>query len=293
MAPRKRLTPIHFFSHGSPMMLIETTESSEYWRRCGEEALASNIKGIIIMSAHWTNHTPNTISIATNPDPKLLPIPFVPPTTLTESPLTPDLPTATRCAHLLRTAGIAIHQDSTYNWIHDTYQILLKMFPPLLKGGDSGASCPPVTVLSTNAHFDPYFHLRIGITLRPLRHENYLLIGTGGAVHNLYRNRWGPMLRYQDTLAMETPPEPWALEFRTAVEDALTKTSGPRLRRAVTRLMKHPLYREAHATDEHFMPAVFVAGAAGDWEDEDAQAVMGAETWELTNMCNSQFTVGC
>ncbi|RAL07224.1 DODA-type extradiol aromatic ring-opening family dioxygenase, partial [Aspergillus homomorphus CBS 101889] len=283
--------PTHFFSHGSPMMLTQTTESSEYWRRCGEEALANGVKGIIIMSAHWTNHTANTISIATNPSPQIVPIPFAPIPTTDPDPetqrLTPDLATATRCSSLLRANGVNVHADPTYNWIHDTYQILLNMFP------STTTRAPPVTVLSTNAHFNPYFHLQIGIALRPLRAENYLLIGTGGAVHNLYRNRWGPMLRgNRDTLAMETPPEVWALEFRTAVEDALTKNSGPRLRRAVARLMKHPLYREAHATDEHFMPAVFVAGAAGDWEDEGAEGVLGAETWELTNMCNSQFTVG-
>lgn len=56
------------------------------------------------------------------------------------------------------------------------------------------------------------------------------------------------------------------------------------------------------------MAACFVAGAAGAWEDEDLEgATLGAgtvstalplptnrcvETWELENMCNSQFTVG-
>lgn len=41
------------------------------------------------------------------------------------------------------------------------------------------------------------------------------------------------------------------------------------------------------------MAACFVAGAAGDWEDEQEEAGrLGAETWELTNMANSQFTLG-
>jgi hypothetical protein len=56
--------------------------------------------------------------------------------------------------------------------------------------------------------------------------------------------------------------------------------------------MKHPRFRDAHATDDHFMAALFVAGAAGDEEDADAEGVLGAESWELTNMCNSQFTFG-
>ena len=45
--------------------------------------------------------------------------------------------------------------------------------------------------------------------------------------------------------------------------------------------MKHPQYREAHATDDHFMSAMFVAGAAGDEEDEGSTGVLKAEDWEL------------
>jgi hypothetical protein len=45
--------------------------------------------------------------------------------------------------------------------------------------------------------------------------------------------------------------------------------------------MKHPQYRDAHATDDHFMSAMFVAGAAGDQEDEGAYGRLCAEDWEL------------
>ncbi len=82
------------------------------------------------------------------------------------------------------------------------------------------------------------------------------------------------------------------MDFRQATEDAITKNSGPRLRKAIVRSMKHPQDRDAQATDDHFMPAVFCAGAAGDFEDVGSRNVLGAETWELTSMCNSQFTMG-
>ncbi|KAL1856777.1 hypothetical protein Plec18170_003749 [Paecilomyces lecythidis] len=143
-----------------------------------------------------------------------------------------------------------------------------------------------------NARYDPHYHVKIGATLRPLRKENYLIIGSGGAVHNLYRNVWKPMVLYRDSLGQETPPGLWALDFRQATEDAITRNSGPKLRRAMIRLMRHPQYRAAQATDDHFMPALFCAGAAGDWEDSGTTNILGAETWELTNMCNSQYTLG-
>lgn len=163
--------------------------------------------------------------------------------------------------------------------------VLIRMFP-------DDSKCPPTTIISMNARYDPHYHIKVGATVRRLRKEGYLIIGSGGAVHNLYRNRWTPMLLYRDSLGQESAPEPSMLDFRQATEDAFTNNSGPRLRRAIARLMGHPEYRDAHGTDDHFIPACFVAGAAGDWEDEGSVNVLAAETWELTNMCNSQYTMG-
>ncbi|SMQ51374.1 unnamed protein product [Zymoseptoria tritici ST99CH_3D7] len=278
------LTPVHFFSHGSTMMLGEESTSATYWKGCGDAALANNIKGVIMMGAHWDSTGENSIEVATNPTPAKSPVAYVHPSKYVDYRLTPDLPTASRVIDLLNTAGFNAKGNSTFDWIHDTYLILIRMFP---------AGCPPTTIISMNARFDPHLHMRVGSAVRSLREEGYLLIGTGGAVHNLYRNRWGPMLKYRDSFAQETPPEGWALEFRQSVEDCFRNCKGPALRRAVTRLMKHPMFRDAHATDDHFMAACFVAGAAGDWEDEkEMEGRLGAETWELTNMCNSQFTIG-
>jgi len=91
---------------------------------------------------------------------------------------------------------------------------------------------------------------------------------------------------------MESPPDTVMLNFRQEFEDAITKSSGPELRRSLSMLMKLPEYRDAHATDDHFMAALFVAGLCGAYEDVGLPAQMGAEDWELRNMCNSQFTLG-
>ncbi|KAK4119834.1 LigB subunit of an aromatic-ring-opening dioxygenase LigAB [Parathielavia appendiculata] len=279
MAP---LTPVYFFSHGSTMMLGEESESATYWKKAGDEALANNIKGVIMMGAHWGAQG-DEIHVATNHAPTKSPVAYVHPSKYVDYKLNPDLKTAERCINLLQSAGFHASGDATFDWIHDTYLILIRMFP---------SGCPPTTLISTNERYDPHFHVKVGAALRPLRAENYLLIGSGGAVHNLYRNHWTPMLRFSDNFAQERPPETWALEFRQAVEDVCRNNTGPALRRAMTRLMKHPLYRDAHATDDHFMAALFVAGAVGDEEDEGVRGELAAETWELTNMCNSQFVWG-
>lgn len=209
---------------------------------------------------------------------------------------------AARCVSLLQKSGFKAKLNEKFDWIHDTYLILIRMFPN---------GCPPTTIVSMNARYDPHYHVKVGSALRELRREDVLFIGTGGAVHNLYRNNWYQMLRHRgkshpsstylftkkplpspDNFAMELPPDPQMLEFRQEFEDAIIKNSGPNLRRAMTLLMKHPRYRDAHATDDHFMPAMFVAGLCGSFEDIGTVAELGAEDWELRNMCNSQFTLG-
>lgn len=117
---------------------------------------------------------------------------------------------------MLRSAGYDASGNDKFNWIHDVYLVPIHMFPK---------ACPTTTLISLNARYDPHYHMKAGSTVRELRIENYLLIGTGGAVHNLYQNRWVPMLCFRDNFAQDLPLESWALEFRQAVEDAINKNS--------------------------------------------------------------------
>lgn len=288
------LTPVHFFSHGSTAMLGEESKSADYWKACGDAALANGVKHVIIMGAHWAA-TGDSIQVATNPSPTKAPIGGVHPRKYVDYELVPDLDMADRVISMLRSHGFNCTGNPSFQWIHDVYLVLIRAFP----GG-----CPPTTIISMNARFDPHYHVRVGAALRPLRAADHqggkvLFIGSGGAVHNLYRNVWTPLLRYADNFAMETPPGEWALGFRQEFEDAMMTGSrtkdgccGPALRRSLTALMKVPIYRDAHATDDHFMSAMFVAGLVGHVEDQGTAVELGAEDWELTNMCNSQYTLG-
>ncbi|KAF4882340.1 4,5-DOPA dioxygenase extradiol [Colletotrichum fructicola] len=272
-------------------MLGEESKSADYWKECGDAALANGIEHIIIMAslsvvavgAHWAA-TGDEIQVATNPNPTKAPIGGVHPRKYVDYKLIPDLGMALRVIDTLRKEGFNCNPNPDFQWIHDVYLLLIRAFPN---------GCPPTTIISMNARFDPHYHMRVGASLRYLRREkNVLFIGSGGAVHNLYRNVWKPLLRYADNFAMETPPGNWALDFRQEFEDCVTKNSGPALRKAMAMLMKLPIYRDAHATDDHFMSAMFVAGLVGSDEDCGSPVVLGAEDWELTNMCNSQYTWG-
>lgn len=43
------LPPVHFFSHGTTMILGEQSIIADYWKKCGDEALAHGVKGVVIM----------------------------------------------------------------------------------------------------------------------------------------------------------------------------------------------------------------------------------------------------
>lgn len=113
--------------------------------------------------------------------------------------------------------------------------------------------CPLTTIISMNVYFDPHYHMRVGAAIRSLREQRYLVIGTGGAVHNLYWNHWVLMVEHRDNFAYVVPLKTPLREFRQSIEDVVTSNRGPALRRDVTRLMKHPRYRDAYGTDDDFM----------------------------------------
>lgn len=220
-----------------------------------------------------------------NPKPWKDPIGGVHPRKYYDYKLVPDLPMSSRVIKLLQEAGFNCTGNKTCAWIHDVYTLLIKMFP--------NNTMPPATIISTNARFDPHYHTRLGMALRHLREEpNVLILGTGGATHNLYRNVWGPMLWYNDNFAMPEAPANWALNFRQEMEDAIMKNSGPTLKRAVASLMKLPDFRDAHGTDDHFIALCFVAGLVSHEDDIGTPVKLAATDWELVNMCNDQYTWG-
>ncbi|KAI1617008.1 catalytic LigB subunit of aromatic ring-opening dioxygenase [Exophiala viscosa] len=300
------LPPVLALSHGTPMLTGEKSHIRDYWRRQGDKALEYGVKGVIIVvcidiahdmenfrnrkltrqleqGAHW-NAEGRKVKIATNPSPQKEKLGYVKNSEYSDFKPHPDLKTAERCLQMLQAAGFEVEADPKFNWLIDTFPMLLRMFPD---------RCPPVTIISQNSHYDPYFHVEIGRTLRPLRKEGYLFIGSGGGVHNLYRVDWSGMLLWRDNWAQRAPPSGPHLEFRQALEDVICKNGGgPDLKRAIVRLIKHPYYRVAHGTDEHFLPFCFVAGLVGEEEDRGEKGVLACEVWELGQQAETQFSIG-
>jgi aromatic ring-opening dioxygenase catalytic subunit (LigB family) len=216
-----------------------------------------------------------------NPKPSFMPLANVHRDRWADWKPNPDLETGRRAIQMLRNAKFEVEEDSEFEWMIDSFPVIIGMF---------GDKSPPVTIISQNSYWDPFYHIRIGSALSSLRRERYLIIGSGGGTHNLYRAEWKFMLQYKDNFAMEKPPDGDSIEFRQSLEDVICKNGGgPELRRGLARLMKHPYFREAHGTDEHFVSACFVAGAIGEPEDRVSKGILGAEAWELVSSFTSPF----
>ncbi|KAH0288231.1 extradiol ring-cleavage dioxygenase class iii protein-like protein subunit B [Aureobasidium namibiae CBS 147.97] len=293
--------PVYFLSHGTAFLLQNDSRVRDYWRKIGQNALANGCKGVIMMvlafyrlrnelrayieqAAHWNVTGDNQIKVAMKPQPGMMPLTNAHPDIWKNFKPNTDLKTGQRVIEMLNQAGIEAEGDDQFDWMIDSEIALVGMF---------GDKCPPTVIISQNSYWDPWFHARIGTAVRSLRQEGYLIIGSGGGTHNLYRTEWHYALKYRDVFAMESPPDSTNLEFRQALQDVICKTGGgPELKRGLCRLMKHPYFRDAHGTDEHYVSACFVAGAIGEPEDRGAKGVLGAEVWELRSQCESQFSIG-
>lgn len=51
-----KMAPVHFFSHGSTMMLGEEHSSAKYWEKMGDLALANGLEHVVMMVSKLQYH---------------------------------------------------------------------------------------------------------------------------------------------------------------------------------------------------------------------------------------------
>lgn len=227
--------PMLFVGHGSPMNAIEDNVWSRGFKALGEQL--PKPRAILCVSAHWYgagtrvtgNERPETIHDFSGFPEELQRVHY---------PAPGDVALTRRVNALLPGASVALD----WGLDHGTWSVLRHLRP--------AADCP-VLQLSIDAALPGAQHLELGKALAPLRDEGVLLLGSGNLVHNL-RDAFGRLKRGN----VETPD--WARGFDADAERALLQHDGAYLSRAHT----GERGRDAHPTPEHYLPILYVAGAA-------------------------------
>jgi 4,5-DOPA dioxygenase extradiol len=230
--------PTIFFGHGSPLATLGG-RYVEAWR-----ALAGGLpqpKAVLMVSAHWyiddlavtAMAAPRTIHDFYGFPEELYQIQY-------PAPGSPWL--AERVADLL--APLSVTQDQDWGLDHGTWSVLRHLIPN---------ADVPVVQLSIDRARPPAFHFELGERLRVLRDEGVLVAGSGDVVHNLRAARF----------ADDAAPYDWAVRFNAFVKSAIA--SGRR-----QELVDYAaLGRDAELaipTPEHYLPLLYVLGAAFDDE---------------------------
>jgi aromatic ring-opening dioxygenase catalytic subunit (LigB family) len=196
-------------------------------------------KALLVVSAHWEEATP-TLMTAPHPPMFYDYYGFPPETYKITWPAPGDPLLAARVQKLLEHAGFASATDSQRGFDHGTFVPLKLTYPD--------AQIPTVQ-LSLKRGLDPAEHVAIGRALASLRDEGVFIIGSGMSYHNMrgFGNPTaGPASEAFDGWLRETIAlEPAARDARLA---AWTHAPAARL---------------VHPREEHLLPLMVIAGAAG------------------------------
>ncbi|HEY6078101.1 MAG TPA: class III extradiol ring-cleavage dioxygenase [Polyangiaceae bacterium] len=245
MTQAQRL-PVVFVPHGGgpwPFVRIGIGDEAE------QASLARYLKSVrnlpptppsalLVISAHWEEPRPTVMNGAAPP--LLYDYYGFPPESYQLSwPAPGDPGLASRVRELLGQAGFETGSNAERGYDHGTFVPLKLTYPD--------ADVPTVQ-LSLKAGLDPREHLAMGRALAPLRDEGVFIVGSGMSYHNLraFGAQGRPAASAFDAWLRESVPlEPKQRDARLA------------------EWQKAPAARAAHPREEHLLPLMVVAGAAG------------------------------
>lgn len=238
--------PTAFVPHGGgpwPVLPLrgsdptETRALADYMRSIGQ---VPRPRALLVVSAHWEART---VTVNTNPSPGMLydygGFPKQAYALRWPAPGAPDV--AEEVRELLASAGIDTRTNATRGYDHGTFIPLMLAFPE---------ADIPVVQLSLKQGLDPAQHLAIGRALAPLRDRGVYILGSGNSFHNL-RAFFG-----RDPRAVLA-----ADRFDAWLAEAV---ASPDRDERLARWLEAPDARFCHPREEHLIPLMVVAGAAGE-----------------------------
>ena len=246
--------PALFISHGAPTFALEPGLLGPRLTDIGEGL--ADATAIVVVSPHWQTGgirvtgaaMPGTIHDFGGFPPALYTLSY-------PSPGSPGL--ACETASLLIDAGFVAIVDPERGYDHGAWVPLRHLRPE---------ADVPVIQVSMPHNLDTAGALRLGKALAPLRGRGVVIVGSGSLTHNLYEVR-----RSGENAAYASEFAAWS---RKAVLDGNTDALRDYRRLAPSAIRAHP-------TEEHYLPLLVAAGAAG----EDAPTVIdGGITYGVLSM---------
>jgi len=241
-ASQAKRTPALFVSHGAPTLAVEDGAAHRFLAGLGGRL--GTPKAILVVSAHFEASVP-TVTSARQPEtihdfggfPAELYRLIYP------APGSPAL--AASVAELLGEAGRPARTDPSRGLDHGAWVPLMLMYP------DADV---PVVQLSIDARRGAGYHYALGELLRPLRDQGVLIMGSGGATHNL-----SLFLGAQH----DDPPPDWVRAFSDWVAEAIAEDRREDL---IDYRSQGPYAVDNHPSEEHFLPLLTALGAAAPGE---------------------------
>lgn len=229
--------PTLFVSHGAPTLVIDDSPARRFLEGYGN--VLGKPRAILVLSAHFdapvatvtAGASPRTIHDFWGFPQALYDITY-------PAPGEPTL--AHRVTELLSAAGVPARLDEERGLDHGAWVPLYLMYP------DADV---PVIQLSIDARQGPDYHIRLGELLRPLRMSGVLIVGSGGATHNLSFALRAPH---------DDPAPDWVTAFREWLADAVTDDRRDEL---VRYRSSAPDAVRNHPTEEHFLPLLCAMGS--------------------------------
>ena len=197
-------------------------------------------KGLLVVSAHWEAAVP---TVTTSAAPPIIYdyYDFPPESYAITWPAPGDPALAARVRTLLEGAAFSTAGDPGRGFDHGTFIPLKVTYPD--------AEIPTVQ-LSILSSLDPAEHIRLGRALAPLRDEGIVILCSGLSFHNLR------LFRSPKAHGIASAFDAW-------LRAASTLPAAER-DRAFTGWSNAPAAREAHPREEHLLPLMVAAGAAGE-----------------------------
>lgn len=235
MSDSKRL-PAIFFGHGSPMIALETNDTTRTWAAMAEAI--GKPKAILCISAHWL--TQGTAVLAMEKPRTIHDFGAFPQALFdVQYPAPGDPALAARVRDLLAPLPVAL-DEKAWGLDHGTWSVLVKAYP------DADV---PVVQLSIDASKPPAWHFELGRKLAPLRDEGVLIMGTGNIVHNLPAMNWG---------ARDCAPFDWAERFNDHIRQAIVDDVPQRVIDYEDQGQDAAL---SVPSPDHYWPLLYVLGA--------------------------------